>query len=60
MRFRVGTCDGTVVIVDETDLEWITAYLMLRGYPPVTVEATDAPTTSVRDRLSALWSRTGR
>ena len=43
MTFRVGTYDGTVVIVDEADLELITAYLVLRGYPPVSVVATDVP-----------------
>jgi hypothetical protein len=49
MTFRVGTYDGTVVIVDEADLELITAYLVLRGYPPVSVVATDVPPSDPRD-----------
>jgi hypothetical protein len=32
-----------VVIVDQADLEWITAYLVLRGYPPVSVEVSNMP-----------------
>jgi|HubBroStandDraft_6_1064221.scaffolds.fasta_scaffold1541664_2 hypothetical protein len=43
MTFSVGTRDGTVVIVDQADLEWITAYLVLRGYPPVSVEVSNMP-----------------
>jgi hypothetical protein len=43
MTFRVGTRDGTVVIADEADLEVVTAYLVLCGYPPVTIEAETAP-----------------
>ena len=41
MRFRVVTGDGTVFILDEADVDLITAYLMLGGYPPVSVEAMD-------------------
>ena len=59
MRFRVGTCDGTVIIVDEVDLELVTAYLVLRGYPPVSVEATDAPPLGARDTSRELKSRAG-
>ena len=51
MTLRVGTRDGTVVIVDQTDLELITAYLVLRGYPPIGVEATDASPSDQRDTL---------
>jgi hypothetical protein len=60
MTFRVGTRDGTVVVVDETDLDLITAYLALRGYPPISVEVVDAPTSDLRDALCELQSRTGR
>ena len=56
MKLRVGTCDGTVVIVDPPDLAWITAYLVLQGYPPVSVEATDAPQADLYDTLSELDS----
>jgi hypothetical protein len=59
MTFRVGTRDGTVVIVDEADLELVTAYLVLCGYPPVNVEATDAQLSDLRDTLRELSSRTG-
>ncbi len=57
MTFRVGTGDGTVVIVDEADLELITAYLVLRGYPAVTVEATDEPASDFKSALCETQSR---
>jgi hypothetical protein len=60
MTFRVGTRDGTVVIVDQADLAWVTAYLVLRGYPPVSVEASDAPQADASDTFSDLWSDAGR
>jgi len=60
MTFRVRTRDGTVVIVAEADLEWITAYLVLRGYPPVKVEAADAaPEDPCETVCERLW-RAGR
>lgn len=39
VTYRVTTSDGMVVIVDEVDLQLVRAYLVLRGYPPVSVEA---------------------
>lgn len=38
MTFRITVRDGTRLIVDGADLDVITAYLVLRGYPPVIVE----------------------
>jgi len=60
MTLRVGTRHGTVVIIDEADLAWITAYLVMQGHPPVSVEATDAPLPDLRDMFSELWAGTGR
>jgi hypothetical protein len=59
MTFRVGTRDGTVVIVDAADLELVTAYLALRGYPPTSVEATDVPRPKPRDTPYELKARAG-
>jgi hypothetical protein len=60
MTLRVGTRDGTVVIVDQADPQWITAYLVLQGYPPVSVEASDVPQVDLRDMFSELWAGAGR
>ena len=60
MTFRVATGDGTVVIVDGADLDLVTAYLVLRGYPPVSVEATNAQATDVHIAQSEINLRTGR
>jgi hypothetical protein len=43
------TRDGTVVIVDETDRDVITAYLVLQGYPPVSIEIIDVPSRPAQD-----------
>jgi len=43
MTFRIETSDGTVLIVGEADLELVRAYLIFRGYPPVSVEVTSSP-----------------
>ncbi len=59
MTFRIGTRDGTVVIVDEADLEWITAYLVLQGYPPVSVEAAETATAETRETVRARWASAG-
>lgn len=60
MTFRVATGDGTVVIVDGADLDLVTAYLVLRGYPPVSVEATNVQATDVQIAHSEINLRTGR
>ena len=60
MKLRSGTRDGTVVIIDGADLEWITAYLVLQGYPPVSVEAMDEPLPDLRDMFPELWVGAGR
>ena len=41
MPYRVTTRDGTVFNVPEADLGLITAYLALKGYPPVSIECVD-------------------
>jgi hypothetical protein len=51
MTFRVETRDGTVLIVDQEDLRLVTAYLLLRGYPPVNIEAVDAQPSDPHDAL---------
>lgn len=38
MAYRITTRDGTALIVEEGDLTLITAYLVLKGYPPISVE----------------------
>jgi hypothetical protein len=43
MTFRIETSDGTVLIVGEADLELVRAYLIFRGYPPVSVEVASSP-----------------
>jgi len=43
MMYRVETADGTQLIVDQPDLEFVTAFLVLRGYPPVKVEMLSEP-----------------
>lgn len=43
MTFTIETVDGTVVFVEERDLELFKAYLALTGYPPVHVEVTKSP-----------------
>jgi hypothetical protein len=48
------------VIIDGADLEWITAYLVLQGYPPVSVEAMDEPLPDLRDMFPELWVGAGR
>jgi hypothetical protein len=50
MKLRLGTDDGTVLIVDEADLELITAYLVLRGYAPVSIVATETRPSDPLDR----------
>jgi len=49
MRLRISTRDGTVVVVDEADLELVTAYLVLCGYPPLRVEAANAAIIDLPD-----------
>ena len=41
MMYRLTISDGTAFIVTAVDLPLITAYLVLGGFPPVTVEVTD-------------------
>ena len=41
MPYRITTRDGTVLIVDDVDLEFFAAYLVSRGYPPVSIEFTN-------------------
>jgi hypothetical protein len=60
MTFRVQTHDGTVVIVDEVDLNVVTAYLVIRGYPPVSVEATKSPGGEPPDPSAAPCTRRGK
>lgn len=36
--YRITTRDGTVFTVKEVDLTLITAYLLMEGYPPISVE----------------------
>lgn len=38
MVYKITTSDGTVFNVKERDLPLITAYLLLEGYPPISVE----------------------
>ena len=40
MTYRITTPDGTAFIVDEVDLDVVKAYLVLRGYPPISIEVT--------------------
>lgn len=42
MTYTIRTRDGTSFLVDEIDLEFIKAYLVLGGYPPVSVEVTES------------------
>ena len=42
MTYTIRTGDGTAFLVDEVDLEFIKAYLVLGGYPPVSVEVTES------------------
>jgi hypothetical protein len=50
MTFKITTKDGTVVVVDKVDLDLITAFLVLQGYPPISVEITDMPAPSLVDQ----------
>ena len=43
MMYRVTACDGTVVTVEEADRDVVIAYLMLQGYPAVSVERCNTP-----------------
>lgn len=43
MTYRITTRDGTAVMVEEVDVDLVTAYLVLRGYPPISVEVADQP-----------------
>jgi len=43
MTYRVATPDGLVMFVDQADLEIIKAYLVLHGYPDLTVDAVSKP-----------------
>lgn len=52
MTYRITTSDGTAVIVDQADLDLITAYLVLRGYPPVSVQLNDSVSSEIDYRLS--------
>lgn len=58
MKFRVVTRDGTVVVVDQTDLDVITAYLVLQGYPPVSIESIDVPSHPAQDGSPAYRVKT--
>ena len=60
MTFRVQTHDGTVVIVDEVDLKVVTAYLVICGYPPVSVEATNSPASEPPDTSTTPSTRRGK
>jgi hypothetical protein len=57
MTFRVETRDGTVVVVSEADLEVVTAYLVLRGYPPISVAVADSPASDLDEKRGEVAMR---
>lgn len=51
MTYRVITRDGTTFFVPEVDLALITAYLVLQGYPPVSVEVAESAPQCLNDEI---------
>jgi hypothetical protein len=46
-----------VVVVSEADLEVVTAYLVLRGYPPISVAVADSPASDLDEKRGEVAMR---